>query len=155
MLTLTRIGVPCGGPRGTKWQGARRRRIEESGQAGNMVTYFVQSGADDGPVKIGKTLFGLIFNRIGQLQNANPERLRLIRLIDGPEEPLQCRFGHLWLHHEWFAFDPAMLGEVGFPENPSFDEVAAIVAAVTSPLPRWRNHYVPHIRPLSPAAATG
>ena len=83
-----------------------------------MPVYLVQAG-EGGPVKIGHAEAGAIISRLGTIQTNNHVPLVLMRVLDGDrrlEATLHQHFGHLHLHHEWFAYAPEMEGDLGAPE---------------------------------------
>lgn len=96
-----------------------------------MPIYIIRAGAH-GPVKIGYSKSeDALCARLAMLQAANPERLTLLRLLDGDvriEQDIHSRFDHLRIHGEWFAFNNAMLGTLGVPEY-----IAS--TAITIPVP--------------------
>lgn len=73
--------------------------------------YLIQSGAADGPVKIGFTL-GPPEQRLALLQVGNPNELRLLGLIRGTvqnERELHKRFRNHHIRGEWFRCDESVL----------------------------------------------
>lgn len=106
-----------------------------------MTVYMIRAG-ESGPVKLGCA--DDPYHRLGELQVAHYERLRIIRLWAGSyveEALLHVRFSDLHIRGEWFAFSKAMLGEVGLellevvdrdaPELPP--PLAAVVAMPLGP----------------------
>jgi hypothetical protein len=90
-----------------------------------MPVYFIQMG-EGGPVKIGSTIN--VEKRLATLQNANPEQLRVIRLVPGElwhERWMQGYFASVLIAREWFKFHPDML-TVEFTNDPYPREVAAV-----------------------------
>ena len=77
-----------------------------------MSIYFVLHEGT-GHVKIGYS--DSVKKRISQLQTGNPEKLRLLRVIDGgpkTEQWLHKRFSGFNVRGEWFAFHDEMLSVV-------------------------------------------
>ncbi len=75
------------------------------------MIYFLQSGNEEGPVKIGYAS-KQAGHRLRGLQIGNPDLLRMIRVLPGTrktERLLHARFADFWLRGEWFRFDSAML----------------------------------------------
>ena len=71
--------------------------------------YFIQQG-DNGPVKIGYTE-GRVTKRLSMLQVGNPDKLHVLRIIDGTpkdEARVHVRFEDDWINGEWFEFSPAL-----------------------------------------------
>jgi hypothetical protein len=79
-----------------------------------MPVYMIRAGAD-GPVKIG---YGANpARRIEELQTAHPERLTVLRVMDGDlrfESALHRHFADLRVRGEWFIHSDAMLGDLEF-----------------------------------------
>jgi hypothetical protein len=72
-----------------------------------MKTYIIRAG-ENGPVKIGRTMFPA--ERLAALQTGHYEELRIVREIAGDaERELHERFRALRIRREWFHFDPDML----------------------------------------------
>ncbi len=74
-----------------------------------MAVYFIQAGPN-GPVKIGRAANPPA--RLAELQGANHEELRLLRVIPGnetTERALHGLYAHLRIRGEWFRFDASML----------------------------------------------
>ena len=72
--------------------------------------YFVQSGGEQGPIKIGST--SNVKGRIASLQTAHPEPLRVRLLVPGNTETelaFHRRFAEFRMSGEWFRADPALL----------------------------------------------
>lgn len=84
-----------------------------------MAVYFIRAGTD-GPVKIGLATDPL--RRLGALQTAHSELLRLIRVLDGGatvEKALHARFAALRMSGEWFGFASEMIAnDLGFADLP-------------------------------------
>lgn len=81
--------------------------LETAAGVRHMWTYIIRAG-EDGPVKIGKT--GDVMGRLASLQTAQPDRLKIIRLIRGDgESALHHHFAKNRIRGEWFRFDPTML----------------------------------------------
>ena len=73
----------------------------------HIWTYIIRAGKD-GPVKIG--IAGDVMGRLAGLQIAQPEKLKIIRLIRGNgESALHHHFAKNRIRGEWFRFDPSML----------------------------------------------
>jgi|GEM_PF-2445693 len=69
------------------------------------TVYFIQSGGDGGPVKIGVAVDPL--RRLAMLQKGSANDLRLLAIISGDavaEAELHTRFAHLRARGEWFSF---------------------------------------------------
>ena len=85
-----------------------------------MPIYFVRSGVV-GPVKIGWSA-GDVIARVKALQTAHPQKLRLIRVLDGAksdERAMHGKFSALRQNGEWFNFNEAMLdADIGLPDLP-------------------------------------
>ena len=104
-----------------------------------MPVYFVSAGDRGphgrGPVKIGHSQAASLVSRFAALQSSNHEKLSVIRILDGSyalERALHQRFKPLWLHGEWFAFDPKMLGDLGAPDSEQFAGIE-----ITLPFGAW------------------
>ena len=70
----------------------------------------IQRGGADGPVKIGVSIS--VNTRLRSLQNAAPEPLEVIRMLEGGkgvEAWLHRYFSSRCISGEWFSFDPEML----------------------------------------------
>ena len=82
-----------------KWSRPEPVRIEPK-----VETYFIQSGGEDGPVKIGRTTD--LAKRIASLSTGSPKTLRVLRVMDGDHESaMHWQFKHLRVRGEWFAYD--------------------------------------------------
>jgi hypothetical protein len=86
-----------------------------------MPVYLIRAG-ETGPVKIGKA--DDPYTRLGDLQVANYEKLKLLRIWEGgvvEEAALHEMFDDLWIRGEWHSFSSRMLGDVGlkviFPDT--------------------------------------
>jgi T5orf172 domain len=83
-----------------------------------MPVYFAQAG-DAGPVKIGVSADRSLIARLQTLQTSNHVRLKLLRVVAGGkdvEQKIHERFCANRMHGEWFSYDRAMEGNLGFPE---------------------------------------
>jgi len=117
-----------------------------------MPVYLVQAG-EGGPVKIG--VASDVAARLGDLQTAHYEELRLVRCIDGGrahEQWLHRRFDHLRIRGEWFRFDPEMMeieppAEIKEPGGafvdvlalwPSLEAIAEDTGATVVAVRKWR-----------------
>lgn len=70
-------------------------------------TYIIRAGYA-GPVKIGMAIN--VQARLRELQTANHEKLRVVRIISkNVEWEMHKKFKHLRIHGEWFHFDEEML----------------------------------------------
>lgn len=63
--------------------------------------YFIQRGAENGPIKIGGTQ-GMVRMRLNGLQNGSPERLRLLGQLRARETSVQSMFEKHRISGEWF-----------------------------------------------------
>lgn len=86
--------------------------LRESVSVGSI--YFIQAETG-GAVKVGWTSSRSAESRLQQLQCGNPNKLRIVRLIEnasqGDERALHKRFSSLRVLNEWF--DASVLEEVG------------------------------------------
>lgn len=86
---------------------------------------------ESGPVKIGKADDPK--ERLGNLQVANWETLKIIRLFEGgeaEEDFLHACFADLNIRGDWHSFSYAMMGDVGLVEIPlSTPKLRAIPAS--------------------------
>lgn len=81
-----------------------------------MAVYMIRAG-ENGPVKIGRSADRNLRDRMHVIQSGNHVRLSVIRVFEGGagvERALHSLFSDGRMHGEWFKFDPAMLGDVGF-----------------------------------------
>lgn len=77
-----------------------------------MPVYGIRAG--EGPIKLGHTTDPT--KRLGELQVACWEKLRILRLWEGglaEEAMLHIRFADLHIRGDWFAFSRLMLSDVG------------------------------------------
>jgi hypothetical protein len=65
--------------------------------------YFIQSGGEGGPIKIGHAIN--VERRLASLQTASPQELTLLHAVDGGEKlenDLHIMFYEHWIRGEWF-----------------------------------------------------
>lgn len=90
-----------------------------------MPVYIIGTSQDAEVVKIGWTKG--VEARLRGLQTSNPDRLRVLRVIDrdfGAERWMHERYDHLRTNGEWFSTDPEMFTVV----PPDFSSAAKIIA---------------------------
>jgi Meiotically up-regulated gene 113 len=124
LLAVLRARAECGiavGPDDESLLPALLLRPSRPRPASRPVVYFVQVG-EDGPIKIGHT-FRPIEERLRDLRNASPYRLRLLLMLPGQrddEQALHQRFAAARLEGEWFRPVPELLAfiEAQKAENP-------------------------------------
>ena len=82
--------------------------------------YFVEE--EGGYVKIGLSHVAYVLNRVIGLQNANPRKLTLRRIVEGDfvaEDRLHRYFEHLHVRGEWFTVDDELAAVARIPRAPS------------------------------------
>lgn len=113
-----------------------------------MPVYMIRAGSN-GPVKFGFAVDPL--KRCADLQTAHYEVLSIIRVWQGgrvEESALHLRFERHHTRGEWYAFDDAMMGDVGLVEMalpirlgrnaiPSNPESAEALARYRAGLAEW------------------
>lgn len=75
--------------------------------------YFIQSGGQSGPLKIGVSANPLL--RLRELQQGNPDRLEIIGTMPGNrrlERAYHELHDHIRIRGEWFAAEPELLESI-------------------------------------------
>ncbi len=101
-----------------------------------MPVYIIRAGKS-GTVKIGWANHA--GKRLQALQISHPDRLTIIRLIDGTratERWMHERFASLRQRGEWFTFDPVMMTVI--PDDPPPVQPPVVVAKREAPPPAKR-----------------
>ena len=81
------------------------------------IVYLIKAGKY---AKIGKTTLDSLEDRISALQTGNPEKLKLLAVIDGyseVEEALHAKHSEFKVRGEWFLFQRSMLSDFGIDES--------------------------------------
>lgn len=90
------------------------------------MIYFIRSGNDDGPIKIGYTAYDDALSRMQTLQIGNPEQLTLLGVMPGSmedEDRLHIRFKDYRMRGEWFRANERLLAYVSANAN-AYEHVA-------------------------------
>jgi|GEM_PF-1618755 len=90
------------------------------------MIYFIQSGGDDGPIKIGLTERDLC-KRVKELQTASPYPLTLLAAAHGTaveEIVLHNKFKHLQMEGEWFKPEKELIEYV--ESIPAISDVSVV-----------------------------
>ncbi len=81
------------------------------------VVYLVKAGKY---AKIGKTTLNSLDERISALQTGNPQKLKLLAVIEGyseVEEALHAKYSEFKVRGEWFLFQRSMLSDFGIDDS--------------------------------------
>jgi hypothetical protein len=101
---------------------------------GRYITYFVQAGTEEGPIKIGTTSRDVV-SRIEQLQCGNAEVIWLLGCIDGKgsdyEATLHEKFKDFRKNGEWFEPAPELLSFIACNASLHPDVTYRYVRSVT------------------------
>lgn len=92
------------------------------------IVYVIQAEIG-GPVKIGRTTFDRLGDRLAEIQTGNPERLRIVTTVEGGAETeafIHACLKDYRINGEWF--DPICLSAVGWGRDARI-EIYRLVAA--------------------------
>lgn len=106
-------------------KGSKKAIKRKHSDNGTCTVYFIQMG-EDGPIKIGKTIFD-IGTRLNSLQTGNPFKLKVLSYLgDVPEileKQLHIYFSEHRMEGEWFKPFPEILEFAEHIKNGKLGEI--------------------------------